>query len=91
MIPDQESVPRTVGEIDGFISLLRAACDDPEMNRALSQLLALPDAARRALIHGWVSDLLIKQAPMEFTQAIACLLDDAVAEQAYAAIFHCRR
>jgi hypothetical protein len=91
MNPDRERVPRSVGEIDGFISLLQAACDDREINRALSHLLALPDAARRALVHNWVSDLLIKQAPIEFTQAIACLLDDAVAEQAYAVIFHCRR
>jgi hypothetical protein len=91
MHPDRELVPRSVGEIDGFIDLLRAACDDHEMNRALAHLLTLPDAERRALVHAWVSDLLIRQAPMEFTQAIACLLDDAVAEQAYAVLFDCRR
>ncbi len=82
---------RTVGEIEGFISLLRAACDDQKMNAALEKLLSMPDEARRAFVQNWVSDLLIEEAPKEFIEAIACLLDDAVAEQAYAVIFQCSR
>ena len=82
---------RTVDEIEGFISLLRAACDDQKMNAALEKLLSMPDEARRAFVQNWVSDLLIEEAPKEFIEAIACLLDDAVAEQAYAVIFQCSR
>jgi len=82
---------RTVGEIEGFISLLRAACDDQKMNAALQKLLSMPDEGRRAFVQNWVSDLLIEEAPKEFIEAIACLLDDAVAEQAYAVIFQCSR
>jgi hypothetical protein len=82
---------RTVAEIEGFISLLRAACDDRKMNAALEKLLSMPDEARRAFVQNWVSDLLIEEAPKEFIEAIACLLDDAVAEQAYAVIFQCSR
>jgi len=82
---------RTVGEIEGFINLLLAACDDKKMNATLERLLSLPDEERRALVHSWVSDLLVKEAPKEFTEAIACLLDDAVAEKAHEVIFQCRR
>jgi len=82
---------RTVGEIEGFINLLRAACEDQKMNTSLQKLLSMPDEERRAFVQSWVSDLLIKEAPKDFTEAIACLLDDAVAEKAYEVIFQCSR
>ena len=82
---------RSVGDVAGFITLLRAACDDKSMNDALDKLLSMPDERRKAFVHSWVSDLLVKQAPANFVEAIACLLDDAVAEQAYQVIFQCRR
>ena len=82
---------RTVGEIEGFINLLRAACEDQNMNAALQKLLSMPDEERRAFVQSWVADLLIKEAPKDFTEAIACLLDDAVAEKAYEVIFQCSR
>jgi hypothetical protein len=89
--PKTDARRRTVGEIEGFITLLRAACDDRTVNDALAKLLSLPDERRRALVHTWVSDLIVKQAPKDFIEAIACLLDDAVAEKAYDVIFQCRR
>lgn len=91
MNPKPGSSRRTVGEIDGFITLLRAACDDRTVNDALEKLLSLPDERRHALVHTWVSDLLVKEAPKDFIEAIACLLDDAVAEKVYEVIFQCRR
>lgn len=83
--------PASVGQIEGFITLLRAACDDPGVRERLGRLLALPDDRRRALVNAWVSDLLIGQAPRDFTMAIACLLDDAVAAKAREVIQACRR
>lgn len=82
---------RKVGEIEGFISLLRAACDDDKVNSALERLLSFPDEKRREFVQSWVSDLLIQKAPQDFIEAIACLLDDAVAEKAYEVIFQFRR
>lgn len=82
---------RSVAEIEGFVSLLRAACDDAKMNASLQKLLTMPDAKRRYLIVAWVRDLLTKEAPRDFVEAIACLHDDAVAEKAYEVIFQCRR
>jgi hypothetical protein len=83
--------PRTVAEVEGFVDLLLAACSDPEINATLERLLAMPDEKRRGLVHAWVTDLLIEEAPPDFIQAVACLSDDAVAEKAYEVIFNCSR
>jgi hypothetical protein len=71
--------------------LLKAACNDPEINATLERLLSMPDERRQGLVHTWVSDLLIAEAPKDFVQAVACLMDDAVAEKAYEVIFKCGR
>ena len=83
--------PKSVGDIDSFVTMLRVACEDPSINARLEQLLCLPDERRRALVHTWVSDLLIAEAPQHYTAAIACLLDDKVAEKAYEVILKCKR
>jgi hypothetical protein len=85
------SARRSVGDIEGFVTMLRAACDDAMVHERLERLLSLPDEERRALTHTWVSDMIIAQAPRELIEAVACLMDDAVAEKAYEAIFDCRR
>ena len=90
MAPDVRS-PRTVGEIETFVTMLKVACEDDTVNRQLQRVLSMPDNKRQAVIHSWVSDLLIAEAPQDFIQAIACLLDDAVAEEAYEVIYQCRR
>ena len=81
----------TVAEIEGFIDLLRASCDDSKINASLEKLLSMPDEKRQVFVHNWVTDLVLQGAPGKFTQAIACLLDDAVAEKAYEVIYQCRR
>ena len=83
--------PRSVGEIDTFITMLRAACDDPKVNEQLERVLSMPDSERKTLVRSWVNDMLVAEAPKDLVQAIACLLDDGVAERAYEAIVRCRR
>jgi hypothetical protein len=84
-------VPRSVAEIDSFITMLQVACADASVNTRLEKMLALPDEQRRNLVHQLVSDMLIAKAPRDFVAAIACLSDDAIAEKAYEVIFKCRR
>ncbi len=91
MDPMAQGTPRSVAEIQSFITMLSVACEDREINDRLAKLLSLPDPKRQALLHAWVSDLLIAQAPRDFNAAIACLLDDKVAEKAYEVIFNCKR
>ena len=86
-----QTPPRSVAEVEGFVSLLMAACHDPKVNATLERLLSMPDEKRRGLVHTWVTDLLIEEAPRDFVQAVACLSDDAIAEKAYEVIFNCKR
>ena len=83
--------PKTVGEIDMFITMLLTACENQKVYDTLEKLLSLPDEQRQAAVHSWVSDLLIADAPKDFVAAIACLLDDQIAEKAYEVIHQCRR
>ena len=82
--------PRSVGEIDSFITMLLAACENRMVHDKLEALLSMPDRRRQAIVHAWVNDLLIAQAPQDFIAAIACLKDDAVAEKAYEVISRCK-
>jgi hypothetical protein len=84
-------VAKSVADIGTFITMICAACDDPAVSRRLEQLLEMPDEKRQGLVHAWVTDLLIAEAPRDFVQAIACLMDDRIAEKAYEVIFKCRR
>jgi hypothetical protein len=83
--------PRSVAEVQGFIDLLMAACNDAKINATLERLLAMPDEKRQGLVHAWVTDLIIEEAPKDLVEAVACLMDDAVAEKAYEVIYKCRR
>ena len=85
------AAPKSVGEIASFVTMLRTACEDEKIYAQLERLLSMPDQKRQALVHSWVNDLLIAEAPRDFVQAIACLFDDRVAEKAYEVIFKCKR
>ena len=85
------AAPRSVAEVKGFVDLLMAACNDAKINATLERLLAMPDERRKGLVHAWVTDLIIEEAPKDLVQAVACLMDDAVAEKAYEVIFKCKR
>lgn len=82
---------KSVAEIESFITMLCVECEDKKINSVLEGLLSQPDEMRRGLVHEWVSDLLVRQAPKDFIEAIACLSDDAIAEKAYEVIYQCKR
>jgi hypothetical protein len=86
-----KSASKTVAEIDSFITMLLTACEDETVHARLEALLSLPDRNRQDTVHSWVNDLLIAEAPKDFIAAIACLLDDKVAEKAYEVIYKCKR
>jgi len=83
--------PKSVAEIGSFIDMLAAACNDASVQSRLEKLLGMPDRQRQDLVHAWVRDLLIAEAPRDFVQAIACLLDDRIAEKAYEVVVRCGR
>lgn len=78
--------PRSVADVDGFVDLLRAACDEPVMARTLLALLDQPAERRPALVARLAEHLRQRRAPARLVAAISCLVDDAVAQQAQAVI-----
>ena len=85
------SNPITFGEVEGFIDMLLAACEDKSMNATLEMLLSQPDVKRKAIVHRLLDHCREREAPKKLVEAIGCLLDDAVAEKAYEVIYHCSR
>jgi len=82
---------RTFGEVEGFINMLLAACKDPGMNETLEILLSQPDTTRRAVVYRLLERLREAHAQQELIEAVACLLDDNVAEKAYEVLFQCAK
>lgn len=80
------TIPASVGDIEAFVTMLHAARSDSAVRARLERLLSLPDERRAALVHAWVGDLLVAEAPREFVLAVACLQDDGIAGKAYEVI-----
>jgi hypothetical protein len=85
------SNPITFGEVDGFITMLLAACEDRGMNETLEMLLSQPDAIRRSVVYRLLERLKENHAPRQLIEAVACLLDDQAAEKAYEVIYKCAK
>jgi len=81
----------SVSDIESFIDMLRAACEDRQMRHTLERILSQPDKKRKEIIMVLVEDMVNKQAPVSLIEAIACLRDDAIAEKAYEVIYRCTR
>lgn len=79
--------PPSAGDIDKSLGLLRTACNNRAVHKALERLLSQPTEQRQALVRVWVSDMLANKASCEFIHAVASLAEDSVADRAYEAIF----
>ena len=53
--------------------------------------LSQPDDRRRAIVARLLERLRERNAPQKLIEAMACLLDDVVAEKAYEVIFQCAK
>jgi len=78
---------RKVSEVEGFINMLLAASEDKYMNKTLEVLLSKPDEERKIIVVKMVEELKAKRAPQTLIEAIACLVDDSIAEKAYEVIY----
>jgi hypothetical protein len=85
------AIPRTYADVESFITMLQVACEDATINSTLQLLLSQPDDTRRAVVLELAERLRVNAASPELIEAIACLLDDAVAEKAYEVIYQCAR
>ena len=73
---------RPVGGNESFVSLIRTALEDEGVRGRLRAILSQPPFHRHSLLNTLVADLKMQQAPTDIIRAIACLLDDEVAEKA---------
>jgi len=73
---------KTVGENDGFVSLMQVAQEDNEIRSRLLAILNQPEFHRKSMLHTFIQDMKLRSAPLELISAIKCLLDDAVAGRA---------
>ena len=71
-----------IGENEPLVTLIRVAQEDVEIKRHLLAILSQNKFNRESILNSYLEELRLKQAPQEFISAIACLLDDDVAEKA---------
>lgn len=79
----------TYGDVDGFVAMLMAACEDAVMHESLKLLLSQPDDRRRLAVRFLLDRFRCAGAPKSLQDAFVCLLDDGVAERAYEIIHRC--
>ena len=81
----------TSPEINSLVTMLMAACEEAGMNETLDMLLSQPDDRRQYTVRELVQRMRANKAPQALIEAFLPLLDDAIAERAYQAIYECRR
>ncbi len=72
---------KLIGENEPLVTLIRVAQEDVEIKRHLLAILSQNKFNRESILNSYLEELRLKKAPQEFISAIACLLDDDVAEK----------
>jgi len=67
-----------------FIALVRVAEEKPAVRKKLLGILSHPPVRRGAVLRFYIEGMHRKGAPENFVSAVACLLEDAVADRALA-------
>jgi len=70
------------GQNDPFITLIRVVQENTEIRERLFTILTLDKFNRESILNSYLEEMRLKQAPAEFISAIACLLDDDIAQKA---------
>ena len=73
---------RTAGVDSTFVRLIQIASEDPEIREQILYILSLDAFNRKSALNTFIHNMRLKGAPSEFVSAIACFLDDGVAEKA---------
>jgi hypothetical protein len=72
---------RSVGDNETFVNLMRVAREDPDVRRVVLGILAQTPFNRQSMLNTLIGELKLKEAPEDFIEAFACLLDDEVARR----------
>ena len=74
--------PKSVGENESFVHLLRAAQDDPDFEKTLSGILRQPSFHRQSMLNTMARSMTADGVREDMIRAVTALTDDAVAERA---------
>jgi hypothetical protein len=69
-----------------FITLIQVASENREMGKRLKAILSMDSFNRKSMLNTWIEELRMKQAPASLITSLAFLLDDKIAETAFAVI-----
>lgn len=72
---------RPVSDNEAFVALVQVAKEDPVVRRKLLDILNHPPVHRQAVLRFYIEEMNQRGAPASFVSAVACLLQDAVAER----------
>jgi len=75
---------RFAGDDETFVRLIQVAGEDAEIKKQILGFLSLDNFNRKSALNTFIHEMRLKGAPREFVSAIACFLDDGVAERALA-------
>ena len=78
--------PRSLGDNDTFVQLIRLAQEDVSIRERLEQLLSLEPRHREHAVSALVRDMRSHGAPDDFAEAVLALANDEVAQKAAEAI-----
>jgi len=73
---------KSVGDDDNFVSLIQVAREDANIRQQLLSILSQERKKRGSILNSYINDLQLKKAPVEFISAIACLIQDDIADKA---------
>ncbi len=79
---EKEMADKSVAEHEAFVSLIRTAQQDPAIRSRLRAILDQPPFHLKSLLNTMVAEMQLQSAPADFVRAIACLLNDDVAQKA---------
>jgi hypothetical protein len=73
---------KRVADNEVFVKLIQVAEEDEAVRRKLAEILSLPPTHRRSVLNFYIDQMRQNGAPEAFISAVACLLDNGVADRA---------
>jgi hypothetical protein len=73
---------KAAGVDETFVRLIQLASEDPKIREQILWILSMDSFNRKSALNTFIHNMKLKGAPGEFVSAIACFLDDEVAEKA---------
>ncbi len=68
---------------EAFIQLIQIAQENKEIRRKLMEILVLDEFNKSSALNTFIEEMRQQSAPTEFITAVACLLDNKIAEKAW--------